>query len=290
MKSQITDELLRQIEIAAMVLHKPEHYSSFDFEKQLQVSIQTVNGDLQKLRNMDIDIHSSSGKLSVFSALSNETINKLLCTYLSLNQNETINNLSLIRQKFGESLIYYIVETIKAINNRKLVNLKYKFGTSEELTKVTLLPLSISRIGKTFYILGLTDDDPEKQRQYLLERIYNFEFPGIDSNIKDLPDISELFKYSWGAYVSSNIKKVELLFTEELGEDLKEKIYIENQKFEKRKDGYLMTLEVGLSYEFISWVMGFGGEVKIIKPKVLINEVLSRAKGIIKQNKKRNIN
>lgn len=284
MKSQITDELLRQIEIAAMVLHKPEHYSSFDFEKQLRVSIQTVNGDLQKLRNMDIDIHSSSGKLSVFSALSNETINKLLCTYLSLNQNETINNLSLIRQKFGESLIYYIVETIKAINNRKLINLKYKFGNSEELTKVTLLPLSISRIGKTFYILGLTDDDPEKQRQYLLERIYNFEFPGIDSNIKDLPNITELFKYSWGAFVSSNIKKVELLFTEELGEDLKEKIYIENQKFEKRKDGYLMTLEVGLSYEFISWVMGFGGEVKIIKPKVLINEVLSRAKGILKSN------
>lgn len=285
MKSKITDELLRQIEIAAMVLHQADYYSEFDLAEHFDNSVQSIRRDMGKLRSMGIEIHSSKGTLSIDKSISLNTLNDILCTYLSLNNNETIRNLKLIQNKFGDNIIYYFVELIKAINDKKFVNITYKVYYSELPIGRTILPLTLSRIGKTIYLIGYENDNPNKIRHYLLERIVKFEFPNIKSKLKYSPDINELFRYSWGTYLGGEKYSVKLLFTKETGEDIKDKFYIENQQFQDTKEGYIMTLEVNLTYEFISWVMGFGDEVKVIKPKVLIQEITERAKEIIKNYK-----
>ncbi len=283
MKTPITDEVLRQLEITAMVLQKPDHYSEFDLAENMKVSVQTIRGDMKNLRSKEIDIHSTRNTLSITGDLSLNTLNYLICTCLSLNKNEFIKNLSLLKKKFKNDLVYYFVELIKAINDKRLIKFKYKY--TENFVSVKMLPITISRIGKTFYVVGYVNEDSKDIRHYLLERMSEFEFTVQKSGIKEIPDTSSLYRFSWGSYLSTNSVKVKLLFETETGAGMKDKFYIENQKFEETKDGWIMELEVNLSYEFISWVMGFGDKVRVIKPKALVNEILERANGLINNYK-----
>jgi predicted DNA-binding transcriptional regulator YafY len=41
-----------------------------------------------------------------------------------------------------------------------------------------------------------------------------------------------------------------------------------------------MKVKVRISYEFISWLMGWGGIMKVLKPKSLIDSMLAKAKEI----------
>ena len=78
MKSKITDELLRQIEIAAMVLHQSDYYSEFDLAEHFDNSVQSIRRDMGKLRSMGIEIHSSKGTLSVDKSINVNTLNDIL--------------------------------------------------------------------------------------------------------------------------------------------------------------------------------------------------------------------
>ncbi len=70
-----------------------------------------------------------------------------------------------------------------------------------------------------------------------------------------------------------------------MGEYIEEKFWMENQKIEYIKDRIILTMRVKLSFEFLSWVIGWGGEVEIIEPKELMQEVIQKAKEIINKYK-----
>ena len=42
-----------------------------------------------------------------------------------------------------------------------------------------------------------------------------------------------------------------------------------------------LRLKMKLSYEFISWIMGWGKNVKIVEPEELKTEVVSKAREIV---------
>ncbi len=42
----------------------------------------------------------------------------------------------------------------------------------------------------------------------------------------------------------------------------------------------IMKVKVRISYEFISWLMGWGGDVKVLKPQSLIDTLLSKSEEI----------
>lgn len=64
-----------------------------------------------------------------------------------------------------------------------------------------------------------------------------------------------------------------------------QKQWMENQEVEYVKDGIILKMKVKLSYEFVSWVMGWGDMVEVIAPAKLKKEVLERANSIIKKYK-----
>ena len=132
----------------------------------------------------------------------------------------------------------------------------------------------------------MENDESDKVRFYLFEKLIDIKFSGRKSKVKYLPDISELSKNSWGTYTGGDLYNVILRFTKKAGEGIKNKIYIETQEIEEEKDAIVMKMKVNLSYELISWIMGWGGEVYVAEPEILRLEILKRAKEIIIKNKK----
>jgi predicted DNA-binding transcriptional regulator YafY len=278
------NDLLRQIEIAAAVLEKPGYYSEKDLcELFDEISVQSIRRDAEKLRTLGIDIHSRKQKYSVDS-LKPKILNDLICTYLALNKNDVIKNLNLIVKKFGDKTLSIFVKTLKAISRKQVLAFQYGRDINGEPIRRLVTPINISRTPRNIYIIGIENDDVNKIRFYLFEKIIDIKFTGKKSIIKNMPDVSEISKNTWGTFTGGEVRIVKLKFTKKAGEGIKNKIYIETQEIEELEDAVIMKMKVNISYELISWIMGWGGEVIILEPESLRLEVVKRAKEIIANN------
>ena len=92
--------------------------------------------------------------------------------------------------------------------------------------------------------------------------------------------MTKYFSTVWGVYAGGEPEDVVLRFPKEIGSDLENKLYIETQDITEKPDHYIMKVKVRISYEFISWLMGWGGDVKVLKPQSLIDTLLSKSKEI----------
>jgi predicted DNA-binding transcriptional regulator YafY len=285
MNKSHNNDLLRQIEIAAAVLERPYHYSEKDLSEFFDnISVQSIRRDAEKLRSLGVDIHSRKQKYNV-DRLTNNTLNSLICTYLALNRNDKIKNLNLIVNRFKDKTLSIFVKILKSINTKEILELQYGKDENEEPIRRLITPINISRTSRNIYLIGLENDDTEKIRYYLFEKIIDLKFTGKKSKIKNLPDISSLSRTSWGMYTGGEIYDVVLRFSKTAGEGIKNKIFIETQEIEEENDFVIMKMKANLSYELISWIMGWGKDVTIIKPEILRQEVLRRAKEIIANNR-----
>jgi len=278
------EDILRRIELIALVLEKEGCYTENDLMDYFGVSVQTIRRDAQMIRNMGIPLHSSKGVYSIFEK-NIKTLNNLICTYLALNKHDTIKNLKLITDKFKNSTLYTFVKILKAINKKETIRILYKKPHCEEPQIREITPVRLIRTEKNIRLLAVEDDKPEILKIFLLERINKIDFTNKKTKIKNIPDADNIYRTVWDSFTGGEPEKVILKFDKEVGEYILDRIYIETQNIEEIKDGYLMSLEVRLSYEFISWVMGWGEMVEILEPEELKKEVIERARGILKKNK-----
>lgn len=280
MVNKFSEELLRQIEMASLILEKQRFYNESELADNLNTSVTTIRRDANKLRQLGVGIYSRKNVFEIIN-ISDETLNTLITAYLSLNDNINIRNLKLIQKKFGENALSIFVKILKAINNKKIIELGYGYNMHGEIKWRAITPLSLINTGRTFHLYGVENEESEEIKCYLIERIIDIRFGDKKSSIKKLPGAYNIYEKSWGTYSGGEAYDVELKFTESTGKLIKDKIWIENQEITEKENSVTMKMKVKLSYEFIAWVMGWGKEVEVIKPAELKKEILKRAKDII---------
>lgn len=139
-------------------------------------------------------------------------------------------------------------------------------------------PVSFHNPGKTFYLIALHHDIA---KFFLLEHINNVKFTNRKTGVKHIPEPLELFRNTWGIFTGGELRDIRLLFNDEFKEYLSGRFWQEDQKIVVTEEGVELRMKMKLSYEFISWVMGWGKNVKILEPEELKQEVVKRAKEII---------
>lgn len=276
----INEEYTRQIEFAAMVLAKPREYTELDIIEHFKVSVQTIRRDAEKLRSMGVDIHSSKKKYEV-TGFNNELLNHLICTYLALNKYDIIKNLKLIKGKYRDETLLIFVNILKAIDKKHMIEIIYNKNKNGGFRK-EITPISLSRTNRNVYLIGMDNDEEDKTRVFLLDKIDDIRFLSKASKVKKYPNTFSLFKTSWGIYSGGEECNVSLKFNLETGRSIKNKFYIETQEIIEKPDYYLMNMRVKLSLEFVSWVMGWSDGVEVIKPKELKDMIIERAAKIVK--------
>ena len=280
MTNKFSEELLRQIEMASLILEKQRFYTETELAEKLDTSITTIRRDANKLRQLGVGVYSRKNVFEIIN-IADEVLNTLITAYLSLNDNINIRNLKLIHKKFGENALSVFVKILKAISNKQIIELGYGRNMHGDIKWREITPISLINTGRTFHLYGVENDDSEEIKCYLIERIINIRFGDKKSSIKKLPGAFNIYEKSWATFSGGEAFDVELKFTEKTGKLIKDKIWIENQEITEKDDAVFMKMKVKLSYEFIAWVMGWGKEVEVIKPKELKKEITQRAKDII---------
>lgn len=276
----INEEYTRQIEFAAMVLAKPREYTELDIITHFKVSPQTIRRDAEKLRSMGVDIHSSRKKYEV-TGFNNELLNHLICTYLALNKYDIIKNLKLIKGKYRDETLLIFVNILKAIDKKHMIEIIYNKNKDGGFRK-EITPISLSRTNRNVYLIAMDNDEEDKTRVFLLDKIDDIRFLNKVSKVKKYPNTFSLFKTSWGIYSGGKECDVSLKFSSETGRSIKNKFYIETQEIIEKPDYFLMNMRVKLSLEFVSWVMGWSDGVEVIKPQELKDMIIERAAKIVK--------
>ncbi|MCX6159245.1 MAG: WYL domain-containing transcriptional regulator [Ignavibacteriae bacterium] len=278
----VSDESMRRIEFAALIMAKPNHYTENDLSDYFMESVSTVRRDALELRKSGIRICSKKRKYYILDKWSDLMLNKLICKYMALNKYDHIKNLTLIRKKYKDETLLIFVNILNAITKRHILHISYGKKDNESVRK-EVSPISLTRNGRDVYLIALENDNPNKPRIYRMDKIDSVEFTDGKTRNRFYPDIYDMFKYAWGIFLGGREYDVELKFNKEVGDDFATKFYIEEQDISEFSDYYVLKMKVKVSYDFISWVMGWGGLVEVIKPEMLKEAILLRAREIIQK-------
>lgn len=281
MPKEISKELIRQIDIISMILDKPGYYSDYEIAQILSESPATVRRDFAKIREIGIPLHSTKRVLSVKQKIPTKLLNKLINTYLALNDTDTIKNLQGIRQIFKDKTLKYFVQIVKSINMKTKIEFDYEKDESKTIVRRSVTPIGFLKTNRTFILIGLENDDISKVRFYLIEKLQNINFTTKKSAHRNLPSMYEFLKDSWGIYQSGVVENVELLFDKSCT-NIKNRVFVNKQVITESEKGILFKAELKVSREFISWILGWGNKCKVIRPESLRREIIKTAKDIIK--------
>ena len=282
MPKEISKELIRQIDIISLVLENPNYFSENDISRIVSESLTTVRRDFAKIREIGIPLHSAKRRLKIDQRIPTKLLNKLINTYLALNDTDTIKNLKVIRQIFKDKTLKYFVQIVKSVNQKSKIEFDYEKDEKKITLRRNVTPVGLLKTNRSFILVGLENDDISKIRFYLIEKMQNIKFTTDKSLHKNLPTMYEFLKDSWGIYQSGVVENVELLFDKSCI-NIKNRVFVNKQKITETEKGILFQAELKISREFISWILGWGSKCKVVKPKSLRTEIIKTAKDIIKK-------
>jgi len=285
MPNEISKELIRQIDIISMVLDKSGHYSEDDIAEYFSESLPTVRRDFARIREMGIALHSTKRCLFIEQKIPTRLLNKLINTYLALNDTEAIKNLQGISRIFRDHTLRYFVQLVKSINQKTIIEFDYEKDSYETTVLRRVTPIGFFKTNRSFIFVGLEDENPDKARFYLIEKIRNIKFTDKKTKIKTLPTMYEFLKDSWGIYQSGEVVKVVLLFDKKCTH-IKNRMFINNQEIEETEKGIYFKANLKISNEFISWILGWGKRCRVVEPLSLKNEIKRIASEILENYKK----
>ncbi len=262
MPNEISKELIRQIDIISMVLDKPGYYSEDDIADFFSESLPTVRRDFARIREIGLALHSTKRCLSIEQRISSKLLNKLINTYLALNDTETIKNLKEIRKIFRDNTLRYFVQLVKSINEKTIIEFDYEKDTFGVMVLRRVTPIGFFKTNRSFIFIGLEDDDLDKVRFYLIEKIRNIKFTSKKTKQKSLPSMYEFLKNSWGIYQAGKVEEIILLFDKSCV-TIKNRVFVNNQEIEETEEGIIFKAKFKISNEFISWVLGWGKNARL---------------------------
>jgi predicted DNA-binding transcriptional regulator YafY len=280
MPNEISKELIRQIDIISMVLDKSGYYSEDEVAEFFSESLPTVRRDFAKIREMGIALHSTKRCLFIEQRVPTKLLNKLINTYLALNDTEAIKNLQGISKIFKDHTLRYFVQIVKSINQKTIIEFEYEKDSYEASVLRRVTPIGFFKTSRSFIFVGLEDDDIDKVRFYLIEKIRNIKFTNQKTKIRTLPTMYEFLKDTWGIFQAGEVVNVTLLFDKKYSY-IKNRVYINNQEIEETDEGIYFKAKLKISNEFISWILGWGKKCRVIEPASLRNDIKKIASEIV---------
>lgn len=274
-------EFKRQVEIAAFVHENPNKYSEYEIFEKFNISQATLRRDFQVLKEMNFDIRSSKRKVLI--DVNTKPLNNLLSSYISVCLHNNIRNLKQLRVKYKNKIMSLFVTILKAINERRCLQIDYMHTNDISPTRRVVEPIYLNPTNKSYYLIAYENG---VLRFFRLEGIEAVSLTSTKYN-REIPMLADIYKNSWGVYSGGKEIIAKLKFSKNQESYFKNRILSEEQVIKYTSDGILVELKVKLSLEFVAWVMGWGEQIEIISPSELKEQVLAKAKGLITANKKK---
>jgi predicted DNA-binding transcriptional regulator YafY len=227
-------------------------------------------------------LHMSRDILRVFDGtVFQESIESLFDKVKTSLPAETIRYLERISQRvsvgFGPAKDFQTVREIisqvsEATGKRQRVEISYKAASTGKETIRKIDPYQVWAMNGGFYLIGLCHLR-NSVRTFALERVKHLSV--LDESFH-FPEHFSLEEYLQTAFrvMRGDPKVVKVWFSPGAARVVRERIWHPTQEFREQEDGSLViTLEVPINYEIISWILGFGSAAEVLQPVSLIKRI-----------------
>lgn len=155
-----------------------------------------------------------------------------------------------------------------ATAHKKRVEIRYAaLSTGKVLTR-RVDPYQVWAMNGTFYLIGLCSLR-NQVRTFAMDRIKDFTI--LDESF-DIPEDFSMGDYLQTAFrvMTGKPEVVKVWFRQSAAQVVKERIWHPTQEIAEQDDGsIIVTLEVPINYEVISWILGFGSAARVLAPESL---------------------
>ncbi len=164
------------------------------------------------------------------------------------------------------------------IRQNKVLKLKYNSIQSGILER-EVDPYFLIFIERAFYFVGYCNLRNEL-RTFRIDRIVEVSLTDKKFIPRQNINPSQYFKDSWGVYGGEPVD-VEILFTGKAAQVISMGRHHPNEEISTKKDGSIIyRVSVSGIEEISRWILGFGGEAKVINPPVLVEKIRIAANDI----------
>ena len=314
------DYLRRHIWILSELYQNPKGLTYKEFEERWERSSQNVLGTSLPKRTFqdclraieetfDIDISSDARngyryRIVQRDWLENDRVKDWLLSAFAVN--------SLLQDSRGlrERVIYegipsgndYLLEVLKAMRENHVLAVTYQDYYDEEPRDILLEPYCVRVFRQRWYVVGVMENEPKGEepteltnqghiRRYALDRVVKLESTDVTFKMPRDFSVSDYFADAFGIIVEPEEYDVETIRMKVYDinhrrEYLRSLPLHESQKeVERHKDYSVFELRIAPTYDFIKEILSMGGEVEIISPEYIRQEVEHRAEELLARYK-----
>jgi predicted DNA-binding transcriptional regulator YafY len=186
-------------------------------------------------------------------------------------------------KSLGDGGMDFMGPILDAIRSKNKCFIKYQRFNSEEEKSYIFHPYVLKQYRNRWYVIGYFENR-KASGTFALDRIQSLE-PLKENFIIDKNFSSEnYFRYSFGISVQQNQKpeKIKLSFHPNEAPFIKSQPLHQSQKIvlESEKE-FIIELEVWIGFELINSILGFGKQVKVLKPLSLQQEIIEHYKNAL---------
>ena len=175
-----------------------------------------------------------------------------------------------------------IDELMRGHEERKNVFITYHSRRSTEPLTYPISPFALRRYQNAVYVLGYSEQHNEV-RLFKLDRITEASIGEFPFRLPSSAQIDAHFKNSIGIYGGDPIT-VQIRFTPAAARAIQESKWHPSQQLQENTDGSITaTYEVAINPELQGWILSFGPDAKVLRPKSLASKIQAQATSIAAQ-------
>jgi predicted DNA-binding transcriptional regulator YafY len=183
----------------------------------------------------------------------------------------------------NEAYLRNLVKLAEAWMSQRQVIITYQSLEAHKASARIIDPYFIEPAahGHASYVIGYCHLKKEI-RVFKIERIASANLTAETYTIPTDFDANRYLASSWGIVVEDEVKTVRLrIQDQEIARILSETVWHPSQSLEKQKDGStIMTLMITDTYEFLSWILGWGEKIEVLEPPEIREHIIETAEAM----------
>lgn len=249
-------------------------------EYNFNISKRTFQRDLNDIREVyRIDIQYDRSQQYYYISDDehpeiNERILEAFDTFNALNMSDRLSNDIHFERRKPQGT-EHLLGVLYAVRNRLKIKFQYAAFWEDSISLRTIEPYAVKEFKNRWYVVG-SDQKDTRIKTFGLDRITDFEVTKQKFMYPDGFNVNDLYRNCFGI-ISPNAPKphkIELWFNAGQGRYIKSLPLHESQHIiSDTEEGLVIGLTLYLTYDFLMELLSYGGNVKVLKPEVLIEQI-----------------
>ena len=196
----------------------------------------------------------------------------------------------------------YLLEVLKAMRENRVLVVTYQDYFDKEPRAILLEPYCVRVFRQRWYVVGVMENEPHGEepaeltnqghiRRYALDRVVTLEPTDATFKMPQGFTVDDYFADAFGIIVEPEEYDVETIRMKVYDVNHRREylrslpLHSSQEETEKHKDYSIFELKVAPTYDFIKELLSMGGEVEVISPEYVRQEVRRRAEELLSRYK-----